>query len=257
MTVFNFKLIAMSTMLIDHTAYWFFDNNNIMRNIGRFAFIIYAFLIAESYYHLKDDAKRLKSHIIKLLLLCLISEFLYDQFTRCKWINWELQSVLPTLTLGFMALIGVGLWSQHNKHRSNIILIGSVVICFAAAIASYFFRSEFEFGGIILIVLFYLYLNKANDLTILQRIGVLLIIDAAYICSYIWANANYGLWPAIIESAESFNRRLIGSLIAVIPLAFYNRKLGYHTKWFNWLYNVFYPLQFVVMIIVRHFIRGF
>lgn len=82
-------------------------------------------------------------------------------------------------------------------------------------------------------------------------------IDAAYICTYIWASAEFGSWPAIAEAAASFNRRLIGSLVAIIPLAFYNRKLGYHSKWFGWLYSIFYPLQFAVLIIARYFIRGF
>ena len=257
MTVFILKLIAMGSMLVDHMAYWLVDNNNVMRNIGRLAFITYAFLIAESYYHLKEQPVKLKGHVCKLFVLCLVSEPLYDQFTRRKWINWELQNVLPTLMLGFIALIIIGWWCDKNTKNAVYKFIGSVVICLIASIASYAVRSEYEFGGVILIVLFYLYLKKTDRFTLSQRIFCLLLIDATYICTYIWASAGFGSWSAITEAAASFNRRLIGSLVAIIPLAFYNRKLGYHSKWFSRLYSIFYPLQFVVLLAARYFVRGF
>ena len=257
MTVFILKLIAMCSMLVDHTAYWLVDNNNVMRNAGRLAFITYAFLIAEGYCHLKEQPVRLKSHVCKLIILCLVSEPLYDQFTRCKWLNWELQNVLPTLLFGFIALIIIGWWRDKKTNHKVSGLIGPVIISFTAAIESFLVRSEFAFGGVILIILFYLYLKKADVLTLPQRIACLLLIDMVYICTYIWASAGFGSWPAITEAAANFNRRLIGSMVAVIPLAFYSRKLGYHSTWFSWLYSIFYPLQFVVLIIARHFIRGF
>ena len=132
MTVFILKLIAMAAMLVDHTVFWFVDNNNIMRNIGRLAFIIYAFLIAESYYHLREKPEHLKSHALKLLILCLVSEIPYDQFTRCKWIFWDLQSVMPTLLLGFMALISSGWWEKRSSGSKRV--AGSVIICITAAL---------------------------------------------------------------------------------------------------------------------------
>ena len=43
MSVFILKLIAMCSMLIDHIAFALVNNNIALRNIGRFAFFIYAF----------------------------------------------------------------------------------------------------------------------------------------------------------------------------------------------------------------------
>ena len=64
MSVFILKLIAMGSMVIDHLGYSYFFGNQVMRFIGRFAFIIYAFLIAEGYYHLKRKLNRLKGYLI-------------------------------------------------------------------------------------------------------------------------------------------------------------------------------------------------
>lgn len=197
----------------------------------------------------------MKIHAFKLLILCLVSEIPYDQFTRCKWIFWDLQSVIPTLLLGFIALIISGWWEKRFSGSKRV--AGSVIIYIMAALLTYVIRSSYKVGGVILIILFYQYLKRVDEMNLWQKVSVLLVIDLLYICAYIWAIAGFGGWVAITESAVSFNRRLIGSLMAVVPLAFYNRKLGYHSKWFNWLYSVFYPLQFVVLLIARYFIRGF
>ena len=257
MTVFILKLIAMSTMLIDHIAFWLVNNNNVMRNIGRFAFVTYAFLIAESYSHLKKKPDRLRSHMVKLLFLSIVSEPLRDQYILLKWVDWESQNTIPTLMIGFIALILIGWWKDKHSQNSYLSGAGAVIICLITASAAHFLRSGYGFGGVVLIVLFYIYLRWADDLNFTQRLFVLVLIDVIYICVYIWASAGFTGGEAMLETAKSFNRRLIGSLLAVVPLAFYNRKLGYHSKWFGWLYSCFYPLQFAVLIIVRYLIRGF
>ena len=49
MTSFVLKLIAAITMLIDHTGLILFPNQMIFRIIGRLAFPIYAYCIAEGF----------------------------------------------------------------------------------------------------------------------------------------------------------------------------------------------------------------
>ena len=54
LSVFALKLIALCSMLIDHIGYGFAGNQFWMRFIGRTAFILYAFMIAESFFHLRE-----------------------------------------------------------------------------------------------------------------------------------------------------------------------------------------------------------
>ena len=257
MTVFILKLIAMSTMLVDHIGFWFVTNNDLIRSIGRIAFIIYAFLIAESFYHLKDKPEKLKTHLIKLFMLCIVSEFPFDQFTRCTWINWELQSVLPTLTIGFLALIVTEWWCRKYNDNRLATIIGAGVICLIAAIGSYMMRSDYRFSGVILIILFYQYLNKADELNTEQRMLALLIINTAYLVINIWTRSGFGAWPVFVETAAGSCRRLLGSYVAIVLLAMYRRELGYRSRWFSWLYSCFYPIQFIGLIIVRYYLKGF
>ena len=128
MTAFILKLIAMAAMLIDHVAFWLVNNNNMMRNIGRVAFIVYAFLIAESYYHLREKPDRLQSHVLKLLILSMVSEPLHDQYILLKWMNWKTQNTIPMLLIGFVALILVGWWEGRHAQNQVIARTGAVVI---------------------------------------------------------------------------------------------------------------------------------
>lgn len=51
-----------------------------MRAIDRMAFVIYAFLLAESFNHMKGSKDRVEVHFIKLLFLAIISEITYMIF---------------------------------------------------------------------------------------------------------------------------------------------------------------------------------
>ena len=257
MSVFILKLIAMCSMLIDHIAFSLVNNNLAMRNIGRFAFFIYALLIAESYIHLREKPEQLKSHLIKLLVLCVVSEPLFDRFDHYKWIDTSSQSVMPTLMLGFVALICAGWWRGKYQNKKAISGIGATGIYFASALFSYFLNSDYAFGGVVLVVLFYLYLTQVDHLKFPQRLVFLLAIEAVFMLFDIWRRVDFGNWLEFKEMANVLSVWKFGLAVSMLPLAFYNRKLGYHSKWFSWLYSIFYPLQFVVLIIARYFIRGF
>ena len=257
MSAFFLKLIAMAAMLCDHVAFWFVDNNNIMRNIGRLAFVTYAFLMAEGYCFMKDQPARLRKHVLKLLILCLITEIPYDLFDRRSWMDLSTQNAVFTLLFGFLALIGSGWWRKKYSGNKFISITGSAIICLAAAMISYYLKSDYCFRGVLLIVMFYLYLQRADSLTIPQKLTALFLIDAIYCLLGLWVRTDFGTWPEFAAMADKLSRWTAGMAACMIPIAFYNRELGYHKKWFRWLYSCFYPLQFILLVIARYRIRGF
>lgn len=256
MTVFILKLIAMGTMLLDHFAIWFADNHVLLRNIGRLAFITYAFLMAESYCHLRDKPERLKSHVIKLLLLALVSELPHDMYGDLQWFYWKSQNVIPTLLLGFLALIGAGWWYRRFREKKLLRLAGPVVFSLAACAAAFLIRSEYDIAGVVLILLFCLYLQYADRLRFPLRLLAILLVILLYMWTYVFTRALSGPWtvPYMIRHFMTWSA---GSFATALPLAFYNRKLGYHSKWFGRLYSLFYPLQFLALLAARYFILGF
>lgn len=99
MTAFELKLAACIFMLLDHIGYcadiiW-------MRVIGRLAFPIFAFLIANGYRHTGNVRK----YIMRLFLFALLSEPCFDRFSSGTWFCPDYQNVMWTLLFGLSCLI--------------------------------------------------------------------------------------------------------------------------------------------------------
>ena len=252
MTSFVLKLIAMVTMVVDHTGAVFFGNNMIMRIIGRLAFLTYAFLMAEGYYHLKNKPDRLRSHVVKLCILALITEIPHDLCHDMVWLEFSGQNAVFTLLLGFAALIVCGWIKRKFAENKAACIAGCVLTVLVASALSYFMRVEYAVSGILFIVMSYLYLCKADEWKVPKRLAVLLGMVAVYLFFQIWTFSEFGGWNAFAGIVKKYPYWIIGSVFSVIPMALYNRKLGYHAKWFGQLYSIFYPLQFAVIVLVMY-----
>ena len=77
MSSFVIKIIAAASMLIDHMGLLLFPQYRFMRILGRLAFPLYAFCIAEGFYYTRDR-KRYFLQIFVLGLLCQIVYFIAD-----------------------------------------------------------------------------------------------------------------------------------------------------------------------------------
>ena len=247
MTIFILKIIAMITMTSDHIATGLLDGMPVMRIIGRIAFLLYAFMIAESYYHLKDKPERLKSHIIKLGVLCVISEFAYDFFETGKLIDWSSQSVMPVLLLG---LIGLIITERFAKKPWIIIVYYA-----ASAFISYFAKFNYKFAGVLLIYAFYFFIKYAGKQSFIKKFLILCAMISVYFCIYVWARASFGGPEAWFEAFMKIRYWLIGHYAAMLIIASYNGKQGPRSKALNVIYSMYYPIHLAVLGLVILFIK--
>ena len=96
------KIIALLTMTIDHVGLFLLHDYQPFRYIGRIAFPCYAFLLAEGFFFVFKDKRRLLKHVSTLILLAIISEPCYDllEFGSNIFSSFmEAQSVMITLLL--------------------------------------------------------------------------------------------------------------------------------------------------------------
>ena len=88
------KLIAITSMLADHTGIVFFPNNPMWRIAGRIAFPLFAYQLGVGYEHTSDK----KKYTLRLLLFALISQLPY-YLVRGQWVP----------NIFFALLLGLGL----------------------------------------------------------------------------------------------------------------------------------------------------
>ncbi len=210
MTGFILKIIAIVTMLIDHIGYIFITEhglNLIFRGVGRLAFPIFAFLIAEGCSKTGD----IKKYKYRLLAFAFISEIPFDFAFYNTYLEFSHQNVFFTLLLGTVA---VYFYDQYNDNKKFKYL----AIIFPAVIAE-ILHTDYGAVGVLIIVTIYL---MKDDLK--KQIYVI-------------------IFGNLILTMLSHPIQLLG-MLTVIPIYFYNGERGINIKYF---FYVFYPLHLLIL----------
>jgi len=231
MTLFALKLIAVGTMLIDHVGLLFFPEEQMFRVIGRIAFPIFAWGIANGYHHTTD----VKKYLSRLLLLAVVSQVPYSFiFGTLYGIPWRM-NIFVTLALG---LVTIMLYERfrHDVLRRRFCVMGMIAM-------SLLIPTGYGVYGLVMILLFHTTYGKTRDMLLWQGLWFAVILFAT---QHIAAVAPtmflvYLALPSFIQGA---------SLCALPLLAMYNQQKGYsgHPWWFYWFYPVHLTFLFILYV---------
>ena len=100
LSALDLKLLAMAAMLVDHMGYLLFPTVMWMRYVGRLAFPIFAFQIAEGWYRTHDREK----YTLRLLICAVVSEVPFDLAFSGTPVDAGYQNVLWTFFIAAAAL---------------------------------------------------------------------------------------------------------------------------------------------------------
>ena len=263
LSAFWLKIIAMVTMIFDHIGAIILFHYSInepssflaslyepFRIIGRFSFIILAFLIVDGVKHTSNKIK----YLSRLLILSLVMTLGELCFTHTYSGN-----PITTLFLGALTIVLLNL-PKFYKLTACIPCI-YVILSDLNIIP---FKNEYGIYGFFLIIGFYLslvgakflleYYSSVNNLDIEifaneQMIHKYrLIISCIFIFSYNLAwYLIYPSWnniPLIDMSLQVY------STFAIFPLFIYSGKRGYNSKWFQYGCYIFFPAHILIIYFV-------
>lgn len=230
MNAFQLKLLAVIAMVVDHIGVFFFPDIIALRLIGRLAFPIFAWTIANGARHTRNA----RSYALRLLGFAFISELPYHFAGTFRDPEFSQINVFFTLFIGLTAIL---IMQRSPK------AFWPIPIIFLAMLAD-LLQADYGSLGVLSIVGFYLFASNKTALAICQSIIFLL----PYLLS---SFADPGtLAEQLSGDILAKNMQLFG-LLALVPLAQYDGKPG---KRMGYFYYLFYPAQFVVIIVLQRLI---
>lgn len=249
MSAFALKLFAVIFMLVDHTGILLYDHGRIgyelyylLRILGRFAFPVYAFMLAEGFRHLREDPRRLRSHALLLAALAVLSELFFDWFGHGVVNYTASQSVMYTLLIGFC-----GLWLAEGE-RDRPLLRGG--ICLLSMALAYFVTSDYRAAGVLLIFASAFYLDHFEIWGLGGRLLGSLGVMGVYYLFYIWTVSGFGGPEAVWRSLAAMGYYTLPHALLIPILASYTGRRGYRNRFLHRGYQWFYPAHLAILCLI-------
>lgn len=218
------KIIAMAAMVIDHASVIFIGpENTVWRHIGRIAFPIFAFMIAEGAVHTKNKFL----YALRLLAFAVISEVPFDMAFNGTYLEFSHQNVFFTLFLGLISVYCL------DSFRSKGVGILGVVTAIGCSLGAFFLSADYGFMGVMVITLMYMFSTVKTGV---RYLGFAL---SGFLTSIVYAfPLSFGFLPAQVYAALCF-----------IPLSLYNGKRG--RKMNKYFFYAFYPVHILILYVIK------
>jgi len=238
MTAFSLKIIAIVSMLIDHAAVVFPDTFPFwFRGIGRLAWTIFAYLLADSFRYTKSPDK----FLMRLFAFALISEIPYD-LAMGNSINFVANTnIFYTLFLGGTAI----LLYERFKVKYGWQATSALGALFPTVLLAEILTADYGGMGVLFIFAMYAIKHKQLRLTAMGGFALFQFLP---------------LIPAHILGIDIRFEYLLAIpfAIATVPLvAMYNGKRGIQVKWlFYWAYPAHLAVLAVAAVTIGRFAGG-
>ena len=215
------KLIACFTMLIDHIGAALLPQYIWLRYVGRIAFPIYCFLLAEGIHFTKNP----KKYGLRLVIGALLSEIPFD-LALFGDVTPYYQSVMLTLLIAFFMA-----WAM--KRTMNPLLRVLIVIPFA--VVAEWLRTDYGGMGVILVALFVL----------TRELPYYWLIQTLIMAPILWMME--GMW---VEIGRTWIPVEMLALLSMIPIGLYSGQKSTQSRGVQTAFYLFYPVHLTILYIV-------
>lgn len=215
------KFLACAIMLLDHIGATLIPWGT-LRIIGRLAFPIFCFLLAEGAHYTRNP----RNYLLRLGIGAILSELPFDLALFGSW-SWQHQSVMITLLLGAMALLAMKRMTQP--------LLKILVLLLFAFLAD-FMNTDYGGAGVLMIALFGLTRERKYG-WLVQLLGMYLICRWIIPGGVVWFIGRY----VFIE---------IFAILALIPIWLYSGKKSTSSRAVQWAFYLFYPVHLWILYLI-------
>ena len=219
----HLKLLAAATMLVDHLGFTLFPFALWMRCVGRLAFPIFCFLIAEGCARTHDR----KRYAARLLGFAVLSEPAFDLMCDGVWFTLDYQNVLWTLLLGALVCWAVEWASAGGALWQRLPAEAAIAVGFLLA---QWLNTDYGGWGVLLVILFYL-TREVRGKWAIQLVGLGLF---CWFCT-----------PWRIE--------LLG-ILAMVPICLYNGERGFSNRAVQYGFYAFYPAHILLLGVLARYV---
>lgn len=239
------KMIAVITMLVDHTAatilerfldqmpvwgpvtwenYEVWENiYMVMRCIGRMAFPIYCFLLVEGFYHTRNKAK----YALRLFVFALISEVPFDMAFQKSFFDISYNNVFFTLLVGLLTIWAYDEICKRAETRRTPVMSMTNVLWVLALTAvpllgcgmAFLLRTDYNAIGVLAIFIMYRFYER-------RQLGFGLMV----------------LFLGLLAGGVEFF-----AFFMLIPMKHYNGTRGRQMKYF---FYWFYPVHLLILSLI-------
>ena len=218
------KIIACVTMLMDHIGAVLLPQYVWLRIVGRIAFPIYCFLLAEGVYFTKSPGR----YGYRLFLGAVLAEIPFD-IALYGALTLRSQSVMLTLLIGFLMAL-----CMKNMQRLEI----KALLIVPFAVAAEFLSTDYGGMGVALIGLFVMTRNQSWALP----------AQAAGMAAIFWLMDSIPVPIGTISiPIEMF------AILSMVPIMFYSGEKASKSKVVQWGFYLFYPLHLTVLYLIGRF----
>ncbi len=230
------RTIAILLMLSDHIWATYMSFGNWMTYIGRMAFPIFAFQIAEGFVHTSN----FKKYALRLLGFAVITEIPFNLFYSSRWFNPYHQNVLFTLLLGLLAIYVIDKLKKNHTPKN---IVKSVLLLLLICVGSVLGFVDYGFSGFLMVVMFYVL--RDFPFAFLAQLVAMGLINIVFFEGQVVPVEIFGKMFEI--PTQGF------AVFSLIPIWLYGGKKGRSSKVMQYGFYAFYPVHMIILYLIKFF----